>query len=110
MDNKFKWIEFYTEFADALLPYKNDRTSLIKKIQKIYDDIHMTLAKMEINGTPKDIDPFTIYGLFNKGITDEKRKIIINAFIAEFSITSEAPDDFFGNSCADEYVSHLLCF
>lgn len=34
MDNKFKWIEFYTEFADALLPYKNDRTSLIKKIQK----------------------------------------------------------------------------
>ena len=96
MDNKFKWIEFYTEFADALLPYKNDRTSLIKKIQKIYDDIHMTLAKMEINGTPKDIDPFTIYGLFNKGITDEKRKIIINAFIAEFSITSEAPDDFSG--------------
>ena len=96
MDNKFKWIEFYTKFADALLPYKNDRTSLIKRIQKIYDGIHMTLAKMEINGTPKDIDPFTIYGLFNKGITDEKRKIIINAFIAEFSITSEAPDDFSG--------------
>lgn len=34
MDNKFKWIEFYTKFADALLPYKNDRTSLIKGSKK----------------------------------------------------------------------------
>ena len=96
MNNNFKWIGFYTAFADALLPYKNDRISLIKKIQKVYEDIHLTLAKMEVNGAPKDIDPFTIYGLFNKGITNEKRKIIISAFIAEFSIAAEAPNDFSG--------------
>ena len=92
----FKWIGFYTAFADTLLPFKDDRTTLIRKIQNAYGSIRMKLPTLEKGGIPKDIDPFTIYGLFNKGITDDKRKAVIGAFKSEFSVDAELPDDFSG--------------
>ena len=42
MAEQFKWVSFYTEFATKLLEYKNDRTSLIEKLQKIYSDINVS--------------------------------------------------------------------
>lgn len=35
-----------------------------------------------------------MFGLFNKGITDTKRKAIIGGLISEFSVLAEIPDDF----------------
>lgn len=93
---QFKWIRFYTAFASSLLTYKDDRRTLIQKIQTTYDSIGMKLPKLEKGGVPKDIDPFTIFGLFNKGITDNNRKAIIGGLISEFSIAAEVPDDFSG--------------
>ena len=63
MDNSanFKWIGFYTAFADSLLKFKSDRTALIGKIQNAYTGIGMKLPTLEKGGVPKDIDPFTIY-------------------------------------------------
>ena len=98
MDNSanFKWIGFYTAFADSLLKFKSDRTALIGKIQNAYTGIGMKLPTLEKGGVPKDIDPFTIYGLFNKGITDAKRRAVIGAFKSEFAVDAEMPDDFSG--------------
>ena len=98
MDNsdKFKWTAFYMALADSLLTFRQDRTTLIEKIQQVYDRIHMKLPTLEKGDIPKDIDPFTIYGLFNKGITDDKRKAIICTFKSMFSIDAEIPDDFSG--------------
>ena len=77
MAEQFKWVGFYTEFATKLLEYKKDRGSLIEKLQKVYSDIGMKLPKLEKDNIPKDIDPFTIFGLFNKGITDANRVSIL---------------------------------
>lgn len=96
MSEQFKWIGFYTEFATKLLDYKNDRRSLIQKIQSVYSAIGMKLPKMEKDGVPKDIDPFTIFGMFNKGITDANRITIINGLKSEFGISAETPDEFAG--------------
>ena len=73
----FIWNEIYEEFATKLLEYKNDRKNLISKLQNVYEEIDMKLSKMESNGEILDIDPFTIFGLFNKGITDDNRKRIL---------------------------------
>ena len=56
----------------------------------------MELPKLESDSIPIDIDPFTVYGLFNKGITNAKRIKIIQGLAAEFSITASVPEQFDG--------------
>lgn len=90
------WVDFYSEFATRLLSYKNDRQNLIKKIQKVYSDINMKFPKMENDNNLTDIDPFTIFGMFNKGITNANRINIIKGMAAEFDIRAAIPDSFDG--------------
>lgn len=94
--NTLTWIEFYTEFATKLLAYKNDRKNLIAKLQDVYQKIDMKFPRIESNGTVVDIDPFTIFGMFNKGITDNNRKLILGGIAKAFDIKSSVPLDFYG--------------
>ena len=92
----FIWNEIYEEFATKLLEYKNDRKNLISKIQNVYEEIDMKLPKMESNGKILDIDPFTIFGLFNKGITDDNRKRILGEIAKQFNLKNKVPFSFEG--------------
>lgn len=92
----YGWINFYMEFATELLTFKEKRNELIQKIKTIYDNIGMKLPKLESDNNPRDIDPFTIYGLFNKGISEVNRKAILSGIAAEFGIKSSVPDSFAG--------------
>ena len=78
---KFTWISFYKELSDKLLTYRDRRDDLINKLATVYESIGMSLPKLEADEL-QDIDPFTVFGLFNKGITDANRQKII-AGIAE---------------------------
>lgn len=93
---QFEWIDFYTEFATALLSFKSNRKALIEKIKKVYADIGIKLPKLESGNEIIDIDPFTVFGLFNKGISDSKRITILNGISAEFEIKSAVPHEFDG--------------
>ena len=75
MNNKeyLSWVDFYADFADKRLPYATDRQTLIEKVKAVYSAIGMRLPKLEKDNNIVDIDPFTIYGLFNKGITNANR-------------------------------------
>ena len=110
MAEQFKWVGFYTEFATKLLEYKTDRGSLIEKLQKVYSDIGMKLPKLEKDNIPKDIDPFTIFGLFNKGITDANRVSILGGIKAEFDIAAEVPDDFSGIPVLNNMMATFYAF
>lgn len=98
MENKtdLTWIEFYSEFADKLLPYKKDRKSLIEIIKNVYKNIGINLPKLDTDFKFEDIDPFTIYGLFNKGITDGNRIKIITEFAKQLNINAIIPTNFAG--------------
>ena len=61
---------------------------------------------MESDGTILDIDPFTIFGLFNKGITNDNRKLILGGIAKEFEIAEDIPSDFDG-ILTDEYLEDL---
>lgn len=93
---QFDWIEFYSEFATKLLSYKNDRQSLIRKIYAVYTAINMKVPKLESGEEIIDIDPFTIFGLFNKGITTANRIAILTSIAKEFGIEAKVPDNFDG--------------
>ena len=93
---KFEWIDFYSEFATKLLLFKNDRKALIERINDVYTAINMQVPKLESGGDIIDIDPFTIFGLFNKGITNSNRIAIIRSIANVFGIESKVPNNFDG--------------
>lgn len=90
------WVAFYSEFAEKLLPYMEDRKTLIEKIKAVYAAIDMRLPKLEKDNNIVDIDPFTIFGLFNKGITDANRIAILKGISQEFSVKAPVPTSFNG--------------
>lgn len=92
----FNWSNFYGEFATTLLEYKNDRKGLISKLKSAYEETGMKLPKMESNGEILDIDPFTIFGLFNKGITDDNLKRILGEIAKQFNLKNKVPFSFEG--------------
>lgn len=93
---QFQWIDFYSEFATKLLDFKNDRKSLIEKINAVYSVIDMKVPKLESGDNIIDIDPFTVFGLFNKGITNENRVAVIKSIASVFGIAAKVPDKFDG--------------
>ena len=110
MTAQFKWVEFYTEFATKLLVYKNDRTSLIELLQKVYSCIGMKLPTLDSYPVPHDIDPFTIFGLFNKGITDANRISILNGIKSVFEISADIPNDFSGIPVLNNMMATFYAF
>ena len=93
---QYDWINFYTEFATKLLPFKTDRKALIQKIYAVYDIAEMSVPKLESGDEIIDIDPFTIFGTFNKGITNANRIAILNGIASEFRISATVPGNFDG--------------
>ncbi len=47
---QFDWIPFYTEFAEKILPYKDRRSELVQIIKEVYENIQMSLPKLEKDG------------------------------------------------------------
>lgn len=90
------WTDFYTSFATKLLTYKKKRHELIEKLQNVFTNINMKMPKLDSGAVPIDIDPFTVCGTFNKGITNTNRIAIIRGIISEFGINVSEPKSFNG--------------
>ncbi|HZJ90255.1 MAG TPA: AAA family ATPase [Oscillospiraceae bacterium] len=97
MTTKYTWTPFYVEFADKLLPYKNNRNEMIRKIARAFESIPMKLPKLDCDeyDIPTDMDPFSVFALFNKSLTDENRIKILQALKVEFDVISDVPRDFY---------------
>ena len=97
MDKRFQWTEFYMELASALLPYKNNRSEMIAKLKTIFADAGMNFPfKERGKEVYEDICPFTVFGSFNKGITNANRIALLEQFAKQFSIKAAVPTEFDG--------------
>lgn len=97
MDKRFQWTEFYMELASTLLPYKNNRSELIAKLKTIFADAGMNFPfKERGKEVYEDICPFTVFGSFNKGITNANRIALLEQFAKQFSIKAAVPTEFDG--------------
>ena len=93
---KYDWVPFYEELAEKLREYQNKRKDLIDNIiRQIYKNTGIKMPTLEANNNASlnDIDPFTVFGLFNKGIT---RDSIIKEIKKLFSINAAIPTDYTG--------------
>ena len=107
---QYDWINFYSEFATKLLNFKADRKALIKKIYAVYDDAKMSVPRLESDDEIIDIDPFTIFGTFNKGITDINRTAILNEIASKFGISATVPSNFDGIPVLNNFKATFYAF
>ena len=92
-EQRFKWTKFYEEFADKLIDHKDRRKELVSFISKLADKFNLSYIK---NNQLDDICPFTVFGLFNRGMKDENREAIARD-LADYLVMKEAvPKDFSG--------------
>lgn len=83
-DQRFAWTEFYTLLADRLLAFRERRDELVQGIHalsrgKTWMNV---LQDRQADGTRmplEDIDPFTVFALFNRGITASHKKTLARA-------------------------------
>ena len=92
---QFNWEDFYRAMAHALLAYKDNRPALIQIVRKVYEDTGINLPTLERDNQIVDIDPFTVFGLFNKSKLKESNRVkIISAFKKELAVDAAIPSSF----------------
>ena len=90
---RFKWTQFYEAVADKLITYKDKRQELITFVTQLADKFDLSYIK---DKQLDDICPFTVIGLFNRGITDENRKAIAKDLADYLGVTEGVPNSFEG--------------
>ena len=94
--DQFLWVDFYQEFAKKLVDYKDNRAELIKKLKEIYNLTEFSMPTLEKENNLVDIDPFTVFGLFNKKLTNRNRIKILEIVAKLFDLKSKVPTSFDG--------------
>lgn len=93
----YEWVHVYTQFANKLLEFRNNRPALIEKIKNTFGRIGMKLPTLEDENLElTDICPFTVMGLFNKNLTKSNRKIILTNLLRALNIPLDSPSSFDG--------------
>lgn len=108
MDSNFTWIHIYEELAHALLRYKEDRTELV---EWIYDDLGkvtgadgqslVAYLKQKDGSKILDIDPFSVFAIFNRNTSWGNRTELLNHFKKKLGLTLDIPTDFNGIPTVD---------
>lgn len=108
MDSKFTWTPLYKELAESLLRYKADRTALVKWI---YEDLGkltgadgqslVAYLKQKDGSKILDIDPFSVFAIFNRNTSWGNRTELLNHFKKKLGLTLDIPTDFNGIPTVD---------
>ena len=97
MGGDYSWTGFYQELADKLVPFRNRRGDLIALIEDVYKRAGIKLPTLENDGRiPADMDPFTVFGLFNKGLGNKNRILIARKIAECLGMSSPVPEVFDG--------------
>ena len=109
-NGELTWIDFYTEFADKLRAFRHKRPELIEHLKTVFSNLSMKFPKVEADDSVVDLDPFSVFAFFNKGITDTNRKRIISEVKREFGVEASVPDDFLGVPVANNQNATFFYF
>lgn len=100
MEERFSWIPFYSELAKALLAYKDDRKPLVdfvySELSQVGERSLVDYIHMEDGSKVKDIDPFSVFAIFNRSLKLENRIGFLQKFKERFELKSAVPTDFDG--------------
>lgn len=109
----FTWIPFYEEMAQKLMDFKDQvdgngyHATLVEKINALDNEWTDFLRARAENSVITDIDPFTVFAIFNRSSGIERRCAIIKSLKELFGVSAEIPQDFEGLPIANAQKS---CF
>ena len=97
----FTWIPFYQELAKKLAGWGKRQGELISFLETLRAEGYVItpLNDKDNDGARfllKEIDPFTFFGVFNRGIRYDQRLAILVRMKQHFELQSEVPEDFNG--------------
>ena len=112
---RYQWTRFYEAFADKLLEFRNRRTELVEGINDIAGRVggmsHLQDRYRDGSTVPlKDICPFTIMGIFNRGITADNRKTVCAELAELLNVSEPTPDSFDGIPVLNNLKSNFFGF
>jgi 5-methylcytosine-specific restriction protein B len=106
MPDQLTWIPFYEELANALLSWQSRQAELVALLERLRADGHEVapLEDQEADGSRfllREIDPFTVFATFNRGLSDDNRRRLASALGQELGIGTSPPKDFAGIPTVD---------
>lgn len=87
------WTAFYQAIAQALVPYEIQRTVLLQWVMHVAQ--HYQLSYL-LGKNLQDICPFTVMGMFNRGMTQEKHRAIATELAEFLKVNVAVPQNFDG--------------
>lgn len=99
MESQFTWIPFFKEFAQKLLPYRNNIQPLLDFIYTLKDNKGASVTSYIKDHEGKrvpNIDPFSVVAIFCRRTLWNTRFKICSDFKQFLGIQSEVPTDFEG--------------
>ena len=99
---QFTWVPFYRELAEKLLPYANRSGELVDILEEAISDTGLSAGWLQDQDADdqklklSEIDPFTFFAAFNRGVSNTKRTQILGTLKRQFAIAAAVPDDFDG--------------
>jgi len=111
----YTWVPIYTELAAKLLLFRNRQKDLLKLLAGLKGNGVPTifLDDYRADGTRvplEEIDPFTFFASFNRGITDENRIAHLVTMKEFFGLAPAVPGDFEGIPLMDNQRSWFFAF
>lgn len=106
----FTWIPFYKELAQELLQYRDNRQPII---DWIYDNLHGYIGHLKDDSDGhrvSDLDPFSVFAIFNRSITDNRQKDICAKFKEFVGLSAAVPDDFNGIPVMNTKRTNFMAF
>ena len=111
----FTWIPIYQEIVRKLLELEDDQESLLSLLKqlKAMELPIISLKDIEPDGKNielQEIDPFTFFANFNRGLRLENRQAILEVLKSHWSLQSSIPTDFDGIPIVDNRQSWFFPF
>jgi 5-methylcytosine-specific restriction protein B len=111
----FTWIPLYRELANRLLDWEHRQTELIAMLEQLRaDGVKVSpLNDRDEAGSSfllKEIDPFTFFATFNRGIREKERLAILSGVKKLLGGTEPLPEDFAGIPIVNNQRSWFLAY
>src|SRR5512134_2005252 len=95
--NQFTWIPIYQELAQELTGWKNRQEELISFLENLRAEGHVItpLQDKDAEGARfllREIDPFTLFGVFNRRIGYDQRLAILAQIKQHFGLHKDLPE------------------
>lgn len=112
---RFRWTRFYEAVADRLLGFRDSRPALLAALADMAQRVEglSYLQDQYADGTKgplRDIDPFTVLGTFNRGISNPTRRAIAQELAKFLQVEVGVPESFEGIPVLNNFKAQYFVY